>query len=184
MLYALAIVLIFALNMLIASKFRTLGMIPGYYISAGVSLSFLLHQVITRISLSKFFRGRFVLAAFLAWVFSFFLYNLVLGFGWIVLNLVINIQSWFKIQKVVELFMFLYSIALFIWFLIDRMSSISLKRWLLYVSATGAVRFGIVGIPKELSVFMHCWGGIFDLVVQFGLLMVLFVVIKQEHCVE
>jgi hypothetical protein len=184
MLYALAIILLFTFTVLIQTRFEALGMIPVAYLSAGVSFAFLLHQVITRFSLNKLINRRFVTAAFFIWIFLFFINSVLHGFGRFVIDSKAVVEALFLIFRLIEFFMSLYSIVLFIIFLMDNRVLANLKRWLLFVAGAGTVRFVVLLVFYPEPVLLFRYDGIFDLVILFGLLMILFVAIRQEHLVE
>ena len=176
MYFALFYIFFFALDILLVSRFRVLGMAPMFYLVAGVGFfcCFFIGKRFSVFSISS--RYSFIHKLFFAFVLIISIQNFSEGVSHL-LKLIRNINLQLQFIPDWIFCVFSFSLSLLIVFLIPLKSSLS--RWMLYSTVTGFIRYGVpvvFGLPQMLHRFM----GVFDLIMLFGWLMIIVTLLRME----
>jgi len=177
--FAFFYLLFFAVDILIATRFDVLGMMPVHYIVAGVGIFFCFF-------LSKRLRFFPLSEKFLLSPSIFYVYILIISiFHFMNANSPILI-SLKVISSTIELpsdILLIMSGIVFFLSLFTMPFRHSLSRWVLFSAVAGIVRYSIEYVFPN-SILLLRFGGVFDFIMLFGWLMIIVTILKMEFAVE
>ena len=179
MYFAFFYLLFFAFDILLATKFDVLGMMPVHYIVAGVGI-FLIFFLRKRV---HFFPSS---EKFHLFPRIFYIYILLISFfhflhanSPILLNLKVT-SSTFVLPTDILL---IFSGVIFVLSFFSLQLQHSLSRWILFSAMAGIVRYSVDYVFATSNLLLR-YGGVFDFIMLFGWLMIIVTILKMEFAVE
>jgi hypothetical protein len=177
--FAFFYLLFFSVDILLATNFDVLGMMPVHYIVAGVGIfsSFFLFKRL------HFFPSSEKVLLFPR---IFYGYILVISFFHFMhanSPILINLKVMSKTIELPSDILLIMSGIVFFLSLFTMPFHHSLSRWVLFSAVAGIVRYSVEYI-FPYSILLLRYGGVFDFIMLFGWLMVIVTILKMEFAVE
>ena len=179
MYFAFSYILFFALDILAATKFQVLGMIPVRYLISGAGFFFVIFTS-KRLSFFRLNHAGTIIPQF------FFFYILFIAcMSFLIassralqhLSIISMIHSPAMIVQTV-----ISAILIFIILFTKQMKS-EISGWMLFSVVAGFVRYGVEAFIS-LPFILYRYSGVLDLIMLFGWLMIIVTIVRMEYAVE
>ena len=178
MYFAFFFLLFFAIDILFATRFDTLGMAPMCYFAGGVGL-FCCWLFIKRSTIFKSqVHSKLLLRLFISYVYVITIINFLKGF----VNLIQsdNAINIFRVISSLYPFLFIFSMVVFIGSIFRMIQKNVIIMWIAYSSFVGCLTYCVLFLFESSSVILWRFSGIFDLFMLFGWLMIVHTLIRLE----
>jgi len=189
MYFALFYIFFFALDILIATRFETLGMIPMNFLVSGVSLFMIIFMRMNKSAVKRAMEEDPPFYLLYTFIIATFLINFYHGaFRFFVLTYIMPPMTEFLyvLDHYIDIAMILLSLTLFISVLTHCDLSAAVCRWSLQIAVTAFFKYSLwwfswvrYGSPGHHLLMRY--GGVMDLAIIFGWLMVVSTTLKKEH---
>lgn len=180
MYFAFFYLFFFALNILLATRFFVLGMVPMHFLVAGVGF-FVCFYLGKRFSLFPIYKKDSILPKiFFAYVLIVSLFNF---FGGLCFSIGLFREFLLRMHFIPDQALCAFSGFLSLWisFLVPLKSS--LLKWMLYSVVAGFIRYS-VPLVFGLPVWLYRYLGVLDLIMLFGWLMMIITLMRLEYGFE
>ena len=182
--YALPLILFFTFNIILISKFKTLGMIPMHYLVSGMGASLFFNVKKYNNIMIYDQKSRCFLNLSFVLFFLISLFHFSYGFRVALGKLFISDDTWFQIISVIYFIFVFVSCLLFIINIFIIFFKNTLFKWTFYSLSVIVLKYGILILLKNLPTLLFRYYGIFDLLMLFGWLMIIFTLFKDKYEVE
>lgn len=176
MYFALFFLIFFTIDILLVFSLQVLGMIPMYYLVAGVGFfsSFFLYNRISRLPFPSNNRVAPLL-------FTLHIFFIALDRFYIASRQFIMIIFEFRLPTIflTDWFMLISSGFVFFIISITLLKKNKLWKWIMYSLVTGFLN-GLLNLIFGSNILFFRYAGIFDLIMMFGWLMIMVTLLKEE----
>ena len=184
MLLASVLILFFAFDILIITRFELLGMLPIHYLVSGMGASFFINVKKYNNIMMYDQRSRCFLNMSFIYFLLISLFHFSCGFRVVIGKLFISDDTWFQIESVIHFIFVFIAFSLLIVNIFIRSFHDTLFRWTFYSLSVVVLKYGILIFMKNLPTLLFRYFGIFDLLMLFGWLMIIITLIKEESDAE
>ena len=183
MLYALFLIIFFAIDILLVSKLKILGMLPIYYLLAGIGTSFFININHYKSELRYYLKTKSFFTFFLLYMIAITLFHFLIGFRALFGTAFIDSTTFLSLTYISNIVQIISSCFLIFAIFYKSLKNI-ITRWILYSAIMNIIYNMLDAFLSLLPTEIHRYSGIVGLLLAFGWLMIVFTLINQKYNVK